>query len=273
MLKAPRLSHLAIAVVAALACMQTSFADERSTAEVISDARHEAQIWTTYSFNPHLKALDISVEVRGDTATLAGTVENAVEKDLATQIALGTSGIKNVNNNLVVQSGYVPKKAANASGDRAFSTVVADATITASVKSKLLWNSHTDGLSINVDTMNGAVKLTGTADTAVAKDLAGELAANTYDVRSVDNQLGVDPKAARNSIAAETNDIWITSKVMSTFAMSRSVHALDIKVNTEAGVVTLAGKVENSAERELAIRLAKNIRGVKEVRASALNAT
>src|SRR4051812_27368855 len=130
-----------------------------SMSDQIGDARREAQIWTTYATNPHLHALDLKVEVKGDRATLNGTVQSGAAKDLAEQIALGVEGIKRVDNRLVVNNSYEPPK--RAAGDRSFGDVVSDATITASVKSKLLWDSHTDGLDIHVDTNNGHVTLTG----------------------------------------------------------------------------------------------------------------
>src|SRR5262249_48179305 len=106
----------------------------------ISDARREAQIWTTYATNPHLHAFDLKVEVKGNTATLNGKVQSGAAKDLAEQIALGVEGIKQVDNRLVVDTSYEPPK--RAGSERSFGDVVADATISASVKSKLLWNSH-----------------------------------------------------------------------------------------------------------------------------------
>ena len=57
--------------------------------------------------------------------------------------------------------------------NRTFSDKVEDATITASVKSKLLWNTRTDGLDIGVDTVAGKVTLSGAASSAEEKDLAG----------------------------------------------------------------------------------------------------
>mgnify|MGYP006197596837 FL=1 len=46
---------------------------------------------------------------------------------------------------------------------------------------------------------------------------------------------------------------------------SSNVASSDISVNTDNGVVTLAGKVGSGAEQALAIELAQNIRGVKSV--------
>ena len=160
-----------------------------SVAANVSDARREGQIWTSYAMNPHLKAFDLHVEVKGDKAIIDGKVESAPAKDLAEQIARGVEGIRTVDNRIVVDANYVPP--ARTASERTFGQKVEDATITASVKSKLLWNSNTDGLDINVDTADGKVTLTGTAQTALEKDLAGRIARNTAGVVGVNNQIAL----------------------------------------------------------------------------------
>jgi hyperosmotically inducible periplasmic protein len=248
----------------------------------VADARREGQIWTSYAVNPHLRALDISVKVEGTNAMLSGKVENSVEKDLAEQIALGVDGIKHVDNRLAVDNNYVPTR--RGSNERNFGDKVGDATITATVKSKLLWNSNTDGLDIHVETDNGKVTLSGNANSSAEKDLAGRIAHNTNGVTGVNNRIamggtsstGSNAKAEVKTAARETgeavSDSWITTKVKSTLLFSRNVDGLDIGVTTSNGVVSLSGVVDTPAQRELAKELAQNVRGVKKVDARGLKA-
>lgn len=247
-----------------------------TTAQNITEARQETQIWTTYALSPHLRANDLKVSVKNGKATLTGTVEEDVNKDLAKQIALGVSGIKTVDNQIVVQSDYTPPKRAS---ERGFGETVDDATITAVVKSKLLWSKHTDGMITSIDTKSGTVTLRGAADSAQAKELAGRLAMNTDGVVAVDNQLVVNSKkptavattkAASKEAGRDMSDGWITTKVKSTFMYSRNVNGSDIEVSTKNGIVTLTGNVESGAERDLAIELANNVRGVKSVQSKGL---
>lgn len=243
----------------------------------ITSARQESQIWTTYSLSPYLRANDIKVSVNEGTATLTGTVEEDVDKELAKQIALGVSGIKSVDNQIKVQADYVSP--ARTSQERSFGEVVDDATITATVKSKLLWSKNTEGLEMDVDTRMGKVTLLGAAENAAAKELAGRMARNTRGVVAVDNQLVVDeskPIATDEDEASEREtsqviaDSWITTKIKSTYMYSSNVESDDITVSTKEGNVTLSGKVGSGAERALATELAQNIRGVKSVDATAL---
>ena len=72
-------------------------------------------------------------------------------------------------------------------------TYVDDRTITTAVKAKLIEDRTTGGLSINVDTLNGTVALSGFAKSQAEKDQAGRIAAATKGVREVRNTLVVRP--------------------------------------------------------------------------------
>lgn len=241
--------------------------------EQVADARHEAQIWTSYAMNPHLHAFELSVKVDGNKAILDGKVDDSVAKDLAGQIAQDVEGIAHVDNRIVVDPNYV--RPARGASERSFGEKVGDATITASVKSMLLWNTHTDGLDIHVDTNNGKVTLTGTAATSAEKDLAGRIARDTNGVMGVNNEIAVSGKpstTAKSTAQAEQamSDSWITSKVRSSLMFTRGVSSFNITVTTLDGVVTLKGSLDSTAERELAVRVTKDIRGVKRVDADGL---
>jgi hyperosmotically inducible periplasmic protein len=267
---------LASAITLALASISgSSFAD--TVSNDVTEARQESQIWTTYSLSPYLRANDLKVSVDNGTATLTGTVEEDVNKDLAKQIALGVNGIKEVDNQIKVEPDYVSP--ARTSEERSFGEVVDDASITATVKSKLLWGKNTDGMEVDVDTRMGTVTLNGSADNGASRELAGRMAENTRGVVSVDNKLVVNEAQPASNVKVEPAegdtseaiaDTWITTKVKSTFMYSSNVENDDISVSTEDGNVTLTGMVGSGAERELATELAMNVRGVKSVNAEDL---
>lgn len=273
-LSQPRKLIIATGIALSIAAMSTS-AIAGNISQEITDARQEAQIWTTYSLSPYLRASDLNVTVHEGKATLTGKVNEEVNKDLAKQIALGVNGIKQVDNQIVVLADYEPVL----DTIRSYGQVVDDATITAAVKSKLVWSKHTDGQTATVETNAGKVTLTGTAQSAKAKEAAERLALNTPGVVAVSNQLVVSSAAptltdkAKSSTAQasrEISDSWITAKVKSTLLYSSNVKGSDVEVSTKGGVVTLSGKLGSGAERALAIELADNVRGVKSVNAEAL---
>ncbi len=280
-----RKTAFASSIALALAAMSGTVAAD-TVSEDLTEARQESQIWTTYALSPHLQASDLKVSVQGGKATLTGMVEEEVGRDLAKQIALGVSGISEVDNRITIQPDYIPVRPPG----RSYGEVVDDATITAAIKSKLLWSKHTDGLTTDVDTLQGRVTLQGFADNPGEKNIATRLALNTRGVVSVDNQLvlshgkptvvtnakaagkevGKDAKAASKEARKDVSDSWITAKVKSSYLYSSNVDGTDINVSTKGGIVTLSGKVDSGAERALAIEIARNVRGVKNVHAKGL---
>lgn len=245
----------------------------------LAEARQEGSIWTAFALNRHLSPFKISVEVEQGTAILKGKVENQVDKELATQIAGDTQGINKVDNQLEIDPQVAAEPGTKANMAQRFD----DATLTATIKSKLLWNSVTEGLNIDVTAAQGVVTLKGQAKDANAKLLAGSLASNTDGVTEVNNLISLSARdtqaikdqsqAEANSVREEFSDAWITSKVKSSLIYSRNLDGLNIKVETKSGVVSLDGVVANYAEKELAVEIARNIRGVKGVDADTLRVT
>ncbi|MEE4097127.1 BON domain-containing protein [Pseudomonas viridiflava] len=240
----------------------------------LAEARQEGSIWTAFALNKHLSPFKIDVDVEQGTATLKGKVENEVDRELAERIARDIKGIDKVDNQLETDAALASEPGTKANMAQRFE----DATLVATVKSKLLWSSVTEALNIDVDSKDGVVTLKGRAQSPEAKELAGSLASNTDGVVSVNNLISL---SAADSIAAKTqpqnlnpveqlSDAWVTSKVKSSLIYSRNLDGLNIKVDTKEGLVTLNGVVANFAEKELAVEIARNIRGVKGVNADAL---
>ena len=76
-------------------------------------------------------------------------------------------------------------------GERSASQIASDASITGAVKSKLVADKYVKGFSINVDTYNSIVTLSGKLTSNFSKERAGELATKTRGVREVKNNLTV----------------------------------------------------------------------------------
>src|SRR5262245_27361414 len=60
-------------------------------------------------------------------------------------------------------------------------------------------------------------------------------------------------------------DTWIATKIHAKFVGDREIKARDIKVSVENGTVTLQGHVLNESEHQLALTLARNTEGTKQV--------
>jgi len=243
-----------------------------------SDAWIEAQLFTTYLLNEHLNPFDLEITVEQGVVTLAGTVESSAEKDLAIEIAKGVKGVKQVESEKVVVD---PEATIGKKVDRAqsnFLDMVENANLTAKVKTRLLWNSNTSGLKINVDSNKGVVTLKGEVDSAVQKELAGQLAANTEGVMDVQNNLSVSKEKEEKSKPTTsggldmskwkqgTLDVWITTKVKTQLVFGKEAEGSDISVSTKNGIVTLAGTVGSKSQKEAVkelVQATKYVKGVK----------
>lgn len=177
-----------------------------------------------------VKAYQIDVDTKGGVVTLTGAVENQAAKDRAVQLARETDGVKSVEDRLTVDptmtvdnqarqagsdaadraqdtAGTAADKAGDAAeklGDAARATgaaaaqaakeatpVVADAGITAAVKTRLLADPDVAGLRIDVDTKGKVVTLTGTVRTSAQIAEAEKIARETPGVVRVVNNLKV----------------------------------------------------------------------------------
>lgn len=137
-----------------------------------------------------------------------------------------------------------------------------DAAISSKIESKLAANPQTNNFEIDVDTMNGRVRLSGLVETDAERQEAERLAASTEGVRSVDNQL----KLGDLSVDETVSDGWILTKIKTQLAADPEVSAFNIDVDVLDGEVTLSGLVTADRARDEAERIAKATDGVTAVK-------
>jgi hyperosmotically inducible protein len=167
------------------------------------------------------------------------------------------------------------------------------------VKGKLAADDTVKAYRIDVDTKDRVVTLNGAVDTPAARARAVQLAKATDGVREVVDQLtvtpgvtpttGVDDKiqgeareAARDADAktdaaqkkaGDTADragnvvsnAALTSAVKTKFLADTDISGLKIDVDSNNGVVTLTGMVPSAAEKNRALKVARETDGVKSV--------
>ena len=158
---------------------------------------------------------------------------------------------------------------------------MSDASITTKVKSKLAADTRTSAIKIEVDTVNGVVTLTGAVPSAAEKAAAGDIARATEDVKSVTNNLAVQPgvsnadraagaadnaadraAGAAGGIAASASDAAIQTKIKSQLVIA-GIIGTDIDVTN--GAVVLKGEVDDAQEKAQAEAIAKKTEDVKRV--------
>ncbi len=151
-----------------------------------------------------------------------------------------------------------------------------DVGITTSVKSRLAADDTVKAYQINVDTKEGVVTLTGEVPSQAAKETAVQVTRATDGVVSVvdnltiataaaDRGLGDAAAATAGRVSEVASDAMITSSLKTKFLADPDVAALKIDVDTMNGIVTLTGNVKTAAERDEALRIARDTEGVKSV--------
>lgn len=184
----------AVMVALSLGAAGSALADSNTDyTGAVKDAWLDGRIETAFALNRHLNPFAIDTEVDNGVAYLTGTVESDIDRDLAAEIALNIDGVTEVENKLQVKEKGTMEKVADSAKQKTNSLMksIDDATITASVKTRLLANGNTKGLSINVDTENDVVTLSGKVRSSEERDLAEALAKNTESVARVNNKLTV----------------------------------------------------------------------------------
>lgn len=171
-------SAIVAVLVVASACSATR--TQESAGEVIDDSVLTAKVKAGLIDDPVTKAGQINVETYRGVVQLGGFVDNSQQKTEATKVASSVTGVKEVRNDLRVN----PPQATTGQ-------VIDDATVTATVKAKLIDDTTTKAHQINVETQNGIVQLTGFADSMASKSRAGELARSVDGVAEVKNDIEI----------------------------------------------------------------------------------
>jgi osmotically-inducible protein OsmY len=114
---------------------------------------------------------------------------------------------------------------------------------------------------VNVTSYNRMVLLTGEAPDTAARSGVEQIVTAVPNVKSTVNELQI---AGASSLAARSNDGYITSKVKARFLDANKFSPNHVKVVTEAGVVYLLGLV-TQREADDAVEVARTTGGVLKV--------
>jgi osmotically-inducible protein OsmY len=115
-----------------------------------------------------------------------------------------------------------------------------------------------DAVRFTVNAYDGVVLLTGDTISSEFKTRMTDIARKVENVKSVSNQIDVVKQMASFNVV--TNDIWITSKVMTILATTKDIPSRTIVVTTDRSVVYLMGLVTQN-EGDLAAKAASQVSG------------
>ncbi|MBF0257510.1 MAG: BON domain-containing protein [Desulfamplus sp.] len=166
--------------------------------DAYSDAWLITKVKTTLLFHRNVNAITTEILSEDGTVTLRGKADSEAQKSLTTEYVMDVEGVKVVKNEMTVLSAEI-KPSTKTIGQKvdAMNEFIDDASITALVKTALLYHRSTSSLKIAVETKEGVVTLMGNANNAAEKDLITKLAADVNGVKDVVNNMEViSPKAS-----------------------------------------------------------------------------
>ena len=115
--------------------------------------------------------------------------------------------------------------------------------------------------NITVQVFNGTALLVGQAPNNELIQLAQQAASSVKNIKKLHNQIRLGKPISTGDGA---NDIWLASKVKTQLLADKRIDGLNIQIEVENGEVFLMGLV-NQQEANIAVDIARNIQGVKQV--------
>jgi hyperosmotically inducible periplasmic protein len=137
-----------------------------------------------------------------------------------------------------------------------------DAGITTAIKTKLAADDQVKAYQIDVDTRDRIVTLSGRVDSAQAKTRAADIARAQEGVSQVVDNI----MATEAGPMPMVPDASVTAAVKTALLADTTISGRRIDVDSREGVVTLSGVVRSQAEKEIALQIARDATGVREVR-------
>jgi hyperosmotically inducible protein len=158
-------------------------------------------------------------------------------------------------------------KPAEVTGSTAPSTSVGteldDSVVTTRVKTALLNDAEVKSFDIKVETRKGEVMLSGFVDNQLQIDRAMSTTRSVEGVKSIDNKVSL--KNGDTTVGNKLDDGVMTTKIKTALLGDTSIKSLDIMVVTRKGEVQLSGFVNNQAQIDHAVEVARGIEGVTKV--------
>jgi hyperosmotically inducible protein len=244
-------------------------ASEREKAIQLSDDAIRQRIEKTLKADSSLKDSSISVQsVNKGVVLLAGTAKTLSAHLRAVETVAWVPGVERVASEIKSPDTLAdaeiwrePTARGESSKESGIRNTASDIWITSATKMRLLTDSRTPALDINVETHAGVVTLFGIVPSQDAKSAAEADARKVSGVKRVVNELQVVASTKQAEVKARDEDIESEVKK----ALEKSDFR-DISVEVKNGVVRLKGTVPTGSRRLDAAVLTRSVNGVRAVK-------
>ena len=158
-----------------------------------SDTWLYLKVKSTLAYHSSVSGYNTQVELKQGVVTLKGEATSEAQKELTTEYAKDVEGVKEVKNEMTVA---VVADKPTVKPDLA--TLIDDASISAQVRMALMSHRSTSAFKTSVATLEGVVTVGGSAKNAAEKDLVTKLVTDINGVKSVVNNMVVEPVVSTN---------------------------------------------------------------------------
>lgn len=183
----------------------------------------------------------IYVEVKGDKASVWGTVDNLGEKDFIGQRIRRIDGVGEVDNSLTVAN----------DGN------ITDKDIEKQVVERFTQSNYEEIMGLGCRVSKGVVTLLGHVETQSTERLAKRMASQVRGVKEIRSEIDFLENAV--------DDATLVNRVENAMVASPWVDAHEIKTTARNGLITLTGMVNTQEAIEWAVDTAYQVPGVKAV--------
>jgi hyperosmotically inducible periplasmic protein len=228
----------------------------RSVKDTSQDAATTSKVKTALLLSKHVSAFDIRTTTTHGMVRLTGEVPSEETRRLAGAIAQDTSGVAQVQNDLVVNPGAGRNPAMANLSDR-----VADLEVKTIVIDRLARAPELQGKRLSVQVARQVVTLEGTVDSPAQKRAAEDVAVQVPGVQNLVSRLIV----ADGRSTPEGPDERLARRVEFELYSTKAVSLKTVQIQSQDGTVVLSGSVPSRAEKLLAEKVAQSVDGVKKV--------
>ena len=233
----------------------------------VSDADLKARVSAALTKDEALANSSIRVEsVNSGVILLSGTAKTLSDHLRALDDASRVDGAVRVESNVTSPDELADIEVLR-TGDydaaQSKKSTARDLWITSAAKIRLLANSDTPALEINVDTNDGIVTLFGSVPSENVKQAAAAEVRRVGGVKDVRNDLQI--VAAKDGERVADKDAEIKSAVEKRLGARDALEGSSIGVEVSNGVARLTGRVSSQVDRMTALTVTRGTSGVRAV--------
>ena len=214
--------------------------------KAFSDEEIKIVILDHINWNTKLDASGVLVSVDNGLVTLAGTVKSYAEKQEAFESARHVSGVRAVNNEIII---FNPEE----------KKTVSDKKIETAIKNALAWNPHVDEETIDLQVDNGIVTLRGCVRHYSQRLKTESIVSEIKGVKKIINEISI-------VCTSKIEDEHIAKAIKEEVRNTGQNAAKKVNIAVNNGFVEISGSVESYPAEKRVFDVVSHTNGVTGIK-------